>query len=102
MFVGGKMVDEDQTKMALEARLVESENMIRHYETVVRNRDQELNITKRVSRAAVLRFDVAWGCLSILSSCSRFLNDRAATFHTHLFRFSLKSFYNITLLFILT
>lgn len=53
MFVGGKMVEEDQTKMELEARLIESESVIRHYETVVRNRDQELNITKRVSKAAV-------------------------------------------------
>lgn len=61
MFVGGKMVDEDQTKMELEARLVESESVIRHYETVVRNRDQELNITKRVSKDAVLKFGVAWG-----------------------------------------
>lgn len=50
MFVGGKMVDEDQSKTELEARLIESENMVRHYETVVRNRDQELNITKRVSK----------------------------------------------------
>lgn len=61
MFVGGKMVDEDQSKAELEARLIESENTVRHYETVVRNRDQELNITKRVSTTQVLsKICVAW------------------------------------------
>lgn len=51
MFVGGKMIDGDQTKIVeLEARLIESENKIRHYESIMRNRDQELNMTKKVSR----------------------------------------------------
>ncbi|KAG8317700.1 ethionine resistance protein [Homalodisca vitripennis] len=45
------MVEEDQTKMELEARLVESESMVRHYQTVLRDRDQELNITKRELKA---------------------------------------------------
>lgn len=50
VFVGGKMVDGDQTRLELEARLIESENKIRHYESIMRNRDQELNMTKKVSR----------------------------------------------------
>lgn len=84
MFVGGKMVEEEQTKMELEARLVESESMIRHYESVVRNRDQELNITKRVSKPPFLSLS---GCrmrlrvFVILGSCSR-SSDRVDTLLT--------------------
>lgn len=52
MFVGGKVVEaiELETRQVdLEARLLESENLVHHFQSVIRNRDQELNSTKRVS-----------------------------------------------------
>lgn len=94
MFVGGKMIEEDQTKKELEARLVESENMIRHYESVVRNRDQELNITKRVSKPTVTseyECDVtrlAWGYCSNLGKVIELLlwtSHRQGAFITYLY-----------------
>jgi len=52
MFVGGKVVEAielEARQVDLEARLLESENLVHHFQSVVRNRDQELNSTKRVS-----------------------------------------------------
>jgi len=50
VFVGGKMLDEERMEFdSMQARLIDSENRMRHYETLVRNRDQELTKTKRVS-----------------------------------------------------
>jgi hypothetical protein len=50
VFVGGKMLDEERMEFELmQARLIESEDRMRHFETLVRNRDQELTKTKRVS-----------------------------------------------------
>lgn len=71
--------------MELEARLVESESMIRHYESVVRNRDQELNITKRVSKPPFL--SLSWCRMRlrvfvILGSCSRSSDRRVDTLPT--------------------
>ena len=58
MFVGGKMVGEERMEFeSMQARLIESENRMRHYETLVRNRDQELNKTKRVSTPIIC----GWG-----------------------------------------
>lgn len=81
MFVGGNTVDEDQSKTELEARLVESENMVRHYETVVRNRDQELNITKRVSKAADIVISKVWCRMGLYWAPAHDFYDRAYTFH---------------------
>lgn len=52
MFVGGKVVEAielEARQVDLEARLLESENLVHHFQSVIRNRDQELNSTKRVS-----------------------------------------------------
>lgn len=52
MFVGGKVVEAielEARQVDLEARLLENENLVHHFQSVVRNRDQELNSTKRVS-----------------------------------------------------
>lgn len=53
MFVGGKVVEAielEARQVDLEARLLESENFVHHFQSVIRNRDQELNSTKRVSK----------------------------------------------------
>jgi hypothetical protein len=52
MFVGGKVVEAielEARQVDLEARLLENENLVHHFQSVIRNRDQELNSTKRVS-----------------------------------------------------
>lgn len=52
MFVGGKVVEAielEARQVDLEAQLLENENLVHHFQSVVRNRDQELNSTKRVS-----------------------------------------------------
>jgi hypothetical protein len=50
VFVGGKMLDEDRMEFeSMQARLIESEDRMHHYEMLARNRDQELTKTKRVS-----------------------------------------------------
>jgi len=50
VFVGGKMLDEERMEFeSMQARLIESEDRMHHYEMLVRNRDQELTKTKRVS-----------------------------------------------------
>lgn len=44
------MLEEERMQFEfMQARLIESENRMHHYETLVRNRDQELTKTKRVS-----------------------------------------------------
>ncbi|GLH00786.1 Uncharacterized protein GBIM_07061 [Gryllus bimaculatus] len=46
--VGGKMLDEERVAIqTLQARLIESEDKVRHYETLVRHREQELCKTER-------------------------------------------------------
>lgn len=50
VFVGAKMLDEERLAFeSMQARLIESEDRMHHYEMLVRNRDQELTKTKRVS-----------------------------------------------------
>jgi len=50
VFVGGKMLDEERMEFeSMQARLIESEDRMHHYEMLVRIRDQELTKTKRVS-----------------------------------------------------
>lgn len=58
--VGGKMLEEERMQFEfMQARLIESENRMHHYETLVRNRDQELTKTKRLDefRAEIQRRD---------------------------------------------
>lgn len=44
------MLDEDRMEFeSMQARLIESEDRMHHYEMLARNRDQELTKTKRVS-----------------------------------------------------
>lgn len=50
VFVGGKMVDEGEGALeVLQARLMESEAMARHFESLVQERDHQLNQANRVS-----------------------------------------------------
>jgi hypothetical protein len=60
VFVGGKMLDEERMEFEfMQARLIESESKMHHYETLVRNRDQELTKTKRVSTLTYIGSNVS-------------------------------------------
>jgi len=50
VFVGGKMVDDGHSVEILQARLLESEHMARHFEGIVLERDFQLNKANRVSK----------------------------------------------------
>jgi len=64
VFVGGKMLDEERMEFeSMQARLIESEDRMHHYEMLVRNRDQELTKTKRVSTQTYWRQQDVIYCL---------------------------------------
>jgi len=64
VFVGGKMLDEERMEFeSMQARLIESEDRMHHYEMLVRNRDQELTKTKRVSTETYWRQQDVIYCL---------------------------------------
>jgi hypothetical protein len=64
VFVGGKMLDEERMEFeSMQARLIESEDRMHHYEMLVRNRDQELTKTKRVSTETYCRQQDVIYCL---------------------------------------
>jgi hypothetical protein len=64
VFVGGKMLDEERMEFeSMQARLIESEDRVHHYEMLVRNRDQELTKTKRVSTQTYWRQQDVIYCL---------------------------------------
>lgn len=55
VFVGGKMVDDGEGALeVLQARLLESESMARHFEGLVQERDHQLNQANRVSSGGSL------------------------------------------------
>jgi hypothetical protein len=63
VFVGGKMLDEERMAFeSMQARLIDSEDRMHHYEMLLRNRDQELTKTKRVSTATYT--DVSRMCIT--------------------------------------
>jgi hypothetical protein len=60
VFVGGKMLEEERMEFEfMQARLIESESKMHHYETLVRNREQELTKTKRVSTLTCIGSNVS-------------------------------------------
>lgn len=64
VFVGGKMLDEERMEFeSMQARLIESEDRMHHYEMLVRIRDQELTKTKRVSTETFWRQQDVIYCL---------------------------------------
>lgn len=64
VFVGGKMLDEERMEFeSMQARLIESEDRMHHYEMLVRIRDQELTKTKRVSTETYWRQQDVIYCL---------------------------------------
>lgn len=74
VFVGGKMLDEERMEFELmQARLIESEDRMRHYETLVRNRDQELTKTKRVSTPTCNESQVSRSLCICLHICSNLM-----------------------------
>jgi hypothetical protein len=68
VFVGGKMLEVERMEFEfMQARLIESESKMHHYETLVRSREQELTKTKRVSTLTCIGSNVS----RILCVCVR-------------------------------
>lgn len=87
MFVGGKVVEAielEARQVDLEARLLESENLVHHFQSVIRNRDQELNSTKRVSTHT----DTHWPLQKQKKNPRTYLNTES-TFEKGFFKFEI-------------
>lgn len=70
------MLEEERMQFEfMQARLIESESRMHHYETLVRNRDQELTKTKRVSTLTCIGNNVSRSLSVCVHICANLLQS---------------------------